>query len=64
MWQWPSHVDDPQHRMYGHPLFLMPNNQTQHVGIGNIQNTDWIKSHSLMIKYGLAEPASYGVKHE
>jgi len=60
----PSHVDDPDHRLYGHPLFLVPNRQSQHIGIGINKNPDWIKSHTLMLRYGLVEPRSYGATNE
>jgi hypothetical protein len=60
----PSHVDDPEHRLYGHPMFLVSLSQSQHIGIGNKQNTDWVKSHKLMLRYGLVEPRSYGATNE
>uniref|UniRef100_A0AB39CE86 Uncharacterized protein n=1 Tax=Pseudomonas phage HRDY3 TaxID=3236930 RepID=A0AB39CE86_9VIRU len=61
---WPSHVDDPEHRLYGHPMFLLTVSQTQHIGISNKPNPDWIKSHKLMLRYGLVEPRSYGATNE
>ena len=59
---WPSHVDDPNHRYYGHPLFLMGENAE--IGVASKQNTDWVKSHKLMIAWELAVPANYGESNE